>query len=161
MNFFKRFFTTNQTVETPAKPAEQVVAKTQPVEPVKPLTRQDIKTELKNLVTIIKTEKPAYRSAWSAYDKSKVKKEGKYGSYLEGDSELYKKIDGRPLWNAQHEFRHKHIAYCLARGRTLEQIEPGSAGCNADMDYVNKLSKEYKKVFENEEALYSRRRESV
>lgn len=23
----------------------------------------------------------------------------------------------------QHEFRYKHIAYCLLRGRTLEQIE--------------------------------------
>jgi hypothetical protein len=24
----------------------------------------------------------------------------------------------------QHEFRYKHIAYCMLRGRTIEQIEP-------------------------------------
>lgn len=27
------------------------------------------------------------------------------------------------LAGTQHEFRYKHIAYCLLRGRTLEQIE--------------------------------------
>ncbi len=27
------------------------------------------------------------------------------------------------LGSHQHEFRYKHIAYCLLRGRTLEQIE--------------------------------------
>jgi hypothetical protein len=37
---------------------------------------------------------------------------------------------GIPVWKEQvrlidlkHEFRHKHIAYCVLRGRTREQIE--------------------------------------
>jgi hypothetical protein len=30
----------------------------------------------------------------------------------------------RELYKAQYEFRHKHISYCMIRGRTYEQIEP-------------------------------------
>lgn len=32
------------------------------------------------------------------------------------------------LETAQYNFRSKHIAYCLLRGRTLEQIEPKVRG---------------------------------
>src|ERR1051325_596576 len=32
------------------------------------------------------------------------------------------------------EYRHKHVAYCLARGRTLDQVDSGSG---LDMEYVN------------------------
>lgn len=32
------------------------------------------------------------------------------------------------LENAQFQYRSKHIAYCLLRGRTLEQIEPKVRG---------------------------------
>jgi hypothetical protein len=31
--------------------------------------------------------------------------------------------DSIGLWRSVPEFRHKHIAYCLARGKTYEQIE--------------------------------------
>lgn len=31
--------------------------------------------------------------------------------------------DSKPLYQSVPEFRHKHIAYCLARGKTYEQIE--------------------------------------
>ena len=34
------------------------------------------------------------------------------------------------------QYRHKHVAYCLARGRTLEQCDSGNG---LDMDYVNWL----------------------
>lgn len=34
------------------------------------------------------------------------------------------------------EYRHKHVAYCLARGRTLEQID---SGVGLDMDYISWL----------------------
>jgi hypothetical protein len=38
----------------------------------------------------------------------------------------------------KHEFRHKHVAYCLVRGRTLEQVDSGN---KLDMDYVNWIIK--------------------
>jgi len=36
------------------------------------------------------------------------------------------------------EFRHKHVAYCLVRGRSLEQID---SGVKLDMDRVNWIIK--------------------
>ena len=43
------------------------------------------------------------------------------------------KGDGNILY-LKDKFRHKHVAYCLARGRTLEQID---SGVKLDMDRVN------------------------
>ena len=42
-------------------------------------------------------------------------------------------------WNVEKlsiEFRHKHVAYCLARGRTLEQCD---SGVGLDMEYISWL----------------------
>jgi hypothetical protein len=57
------------------------------------------------------------------------------------------------LCKSQFEFRHKHIAYCLLRGRTLEQIESSGSRCpkekcyccnKPDLKYVEKLLVELK-----------------
>jgi hypothetical protein len=42
------------------------------------------------------------------------------------------------LWLARDDFRHLHVAYCLLRGRTLEQVDCGK---NLDMDRVNWIIK--------------------
>lgn len=44
--------------------------------------------------------------------------------------------------NKQWEYRHKHIAYCLLRGRTYEQIEKPKEGNEPDMDYITTIMKE-------------------
>ena len=42
------------------------------------------------------------------------------------------------------DFRHKHIAYCLARGKSYEQIENKTReGNEPNFDYIEKLVKEY------------------
>jgi len=42
--------------------------------------------------------------------------------------------------NLKHEFRHKHIAYCMSRGREYTQIEPKvREGNEVDWNYINKL----------------------
>lgn len=43
------------------------------------------------------------------------------------------------LSDARWEYRHKHVAYCLARGRTLEQIEPNNriGTPPLDMNFIN------------------------
>lgn len=53
------------------------------------------------------------------------------------------------LWKIQgyvdyykHEFRHKHIAYCMLRGRTYEQIEL-YCKVSPNFDLVNKIMEEY------------------
>ena len=45
------------------------------------------------------------------------------------------------LWNCKvlsKTYRHKHVAYCLVRGKTLEQVDSGTG---LDMDYVNWIIK--------------------
>lgn len=53
--------------------------------------------------------------------------------------------DSIGLWRAVPEFRRKHIAYCLLRGRTYEQIESKVHDCNklkqADWDKINLMMK--------------------
>jgi len=50
--------------------------------------------------------------------------------------------DSKPLWKSVPEFRHKHIAYCLARGRSYEQIESKvHEGNEPKWDIINALLK--------------------
>jgi len=49
-----------------------------------------------------------------------------------------KYIGDYALLSLRNEFRHKHVAYCLARGRTLEQVDSGKF---LDMDRVNWILK--------------------
>lgn len=44
----------------------------------------------------------------------------------------------------QWQYRHKHIAYCLTRGRAMDEIENKVApGNEPDADLINKYLKEY------------------
>jgi len=50
------------------------------------------------------------------------------------------------MWKAfekAREFRHKHIAYCLLRGRLYEQIEQPREGNEPDMIYVQMIMEEH------------------
>ena len=53
------------------------------------------------------------------------------------------------VFSLKDEFRHKHVAYCLARGRTLEQCD---SGVKLDMDRVNWIIKSMQP--ESKEKLY-------
>lgn len=91
-----------------------------------------LKQELKEIASQLKTNKPLYRKTVSAYDKSSKEQVDKRGNkYLTKDSEIgnqaYKLLS--TVAKAKHEFRHKHIAYCLLRGRTMEQIESSGVRC--------------------------------
>lgn len=86
--------------------------------------KQDIlklKLELKNLSKKIRIEK----------NKRKSRENG----YVAG------------LMSLRNYYRHRHVLYCLARGRTLEQVDSGK-GLN--MDYINfqlEAIKEDKKLY--------------
>ena len=43
------------------------------------------------------------------------------------------------LQNKSYDYRHHHIAYCLFRGRTLEQIEKPAEGNACSMPYVERI----------------------
>jgi hypothetical protein len=113
-----------------------------------------MKLELKELAKQIKTEKPEYRSTVSLYDKSQVECMGwNKKPYIGKDPKLADKIWklSSSIDKARQEFRHKHIAYCLARGRTLAQIESSGQRCSTEkhsfnckcpnMNYVEEIMK--------------------
>lgn len=74
-----------------------------------------IKEDLKELATSIRTVRKDYR----------VKQREGFAPIPEGCYYSKEKVDMEvTLYGNCTSFRHKHIAYCLARGRTMLQIEP-------------------------------------
>ena len=81
-----------------------------------------MKEELKELAKSIKTNKPLFKDAQRS---GNWEKQWKYCTIAKSS-----------------EFRYKHIAYCILRGRTLEQIEgKNREGNKPNMDYINKIIK--------------------
>jgi len=84
---------------------------------------KELKNELKYLAAKIRK------------DRAEVKANQRAGTY-----------SGQPeLEHLRFKFRHKHIAYCLLRGRTREQIEAKVCDHNKpDEDYIQELVEGYK-----------------
>ena len=81
-----------------------------------------------------------YKKAMEKYEKS-----GRWSYVIECD-----------IKKAKYEYRHQHIVYCLARGRTYEQIESKvREGNEPNQDYIKQLLSEYPTIQEvgNETAL--------
>jgi hypothetical protein len=72
-----------------------------------------LKSELKQIAKQIKQQKSIRKPSHTAHDKY---------------------IGHNGIATMSSTFRHKHVAYCLARGRTLEQVDSGG-GLN--MEWVN------------------------
>jgi hypothetical protein len=54
-------------------------------------------------------------------------------------------------WNLaklQSDFRHRHIAYCLIKGRSYEQIEQPKEGNEPDFQTVDRYQVEFKEKLE-------------
>lgn len=89
-----------------------------------------MKAELKVLASTIKTVKSNTRHDQSDFDKKyplrhvweQYKVLSKIPEFTQEQKEVW--INYSNLSTARFEYRSKHIAYCLLRGRTLEQIEP-------------------------------------
>jgi len=82
-----------------------------------------------NLKEQLKAEAIKLRS--QRLDIKKLQQNGKYAGHLQC-SQIYLKSN----------YRHKHIAYSLMRGRTYEQIEPTCRN-KPDMDRVKEIINEY------------------
>lgn len=106
-----------------------------------------LKAELKILASTIKVEKPAYRTAYSEAARD-------IGPWTTVQSH------NLALGTAQYEFRHRHIVFCLLRGRTMEQIENTSRCANEkghcyvcnhpNQKYLNQLLEAAKAEMEQE-----------
>jgi hypothetical protein len=94
-----------------------------------PKTRNAIKTELKNLATDLKVTKTNLR--------------------IRMREETYKTDEQWHILKVKREYRHLHMAYCLLRGKTREEIEdkvkPGNI---IDSKLVDEYSQDFKKMEE-------------
>jgi len=98
---------------------------------------QEIKQELKNLIEKIRIHK------------NNFKESQRKGSPSWLDLQTYSR--------AQWEYRHRHIARCLIRGRTYEQIEQKTRNDNKpSKDLIEKYKKEYMTRFQEQaEVIYA------
>lgn len=67
-------------------------------------------------------------------------------------------VRNRPLWEvesdlhkAKYEYRHRHIAYCIVRGRTRDEIEHPSENNLPNERYIEKLIESYETLIHNSE----------
>jgi len=92
---------------------------------------REIKKELRQYYTDFRELN--YKKAREKYEKS-----GRWSYIIEHD-----------IKKAKYEFRHQHIAYCLARGKTYEQIEQKvREGNEPNQDYIEQLLSEYPTIQE-------------
>ena len=93
---------------------------------------QEIKQELKNLIKIIITHKNNFKDS---------QRKGKHSW-----------VDLQTFSRAQWEYRHRHIARCLLRGRTYEQIEQKTRDDNKpDKAEIIVYQCEYEERFKKQE----------
>ena len=96
-----------------------------------------LKLELKELALQIKTQKPEYKQSQRACSLADSKDPKINDLWRDRSSKFYS------LYGSKNIYRHKHIAYCLLRGRTIEQIEnKNREGNGPNMTFVNKIMKE-------------------
>lgn len=94
----------------------------------------ELKATLKGLAAKLKLLKPLYRACESRAAK------GSTDSIDSCSSRANKFYD---ILAAQRKFRHAHIAYCLLRGRTREQIERPKPENKPDETLIAKYLAEY------------------
>ncbi len=94
----------------------------------------ELKQELKTLAARLKEQKPAFRKMQSAQSKSTEAKAPSENDVL---------LAMRSMWRNKYEYRHKHIVYCLARGRSRDEIEQPSESNMPDEMYIKNLLMQY------------------
>lgn len=91
------------------------------------------KNELKNLASEIRANKSSFKN------EQRTNKSHSWGSEgWQKENDLRISIDSSRL-----QYRHKHIAYCLTKGRKYEQIEPHiREGNEPDWKFIGELQNE-------------------
>ena len=54
--------------------------------------------------------------------------------------------DYSKVYNLKSSFRHRHIAYCLIKGKSYEQIEKPKEGNEPDFDLIENYKKEITEI---------------
>ena len=53
------------------------------------------------------------------------------------------RVDYNQEWRNSYNYRHMHIAYCLMRGRTIEQIEVPAENNPRNQNRIDKIMEDY------------------
>lgn len=117
-----------------------------------------LKEELKELAQKIRNQKNARKSSAQAFSKFQLKN-GTLNDFWKGRMSssdwLLIRDEHNKLWAEQmrsafavedmaEEFRLKHVVYCLARGRTIKEIEPhNKKGNHLDIIPISRTAKKY------------------
>lgn len=105
---------------------------------MKSITISNLKTELKSYAAEIRAMRIEYKELQREITKG-------YTSALSK-----KKWDMEcAMWKVRYEFRHKHVAYCQLRGKTLDRIEPNSKS-KPNQKYLDELMAQYLKALSAE-----------
>ena len=103
-------------------------------------TLMSLKLELKSFAQSIRENRSSFRAKQSHHDKEWSRQTPEWANQLK--KEIY--THHNELVKARYEFRHKHIVYCLLRGRTMAQIESSKKQkCEKDCYCCNKPSQKY------------------
>ena len=97
------------------------------------------KEALKNIALSIRTAK---RCLKDTFRQRSIINEGNHTKIIWGS--LSPREFKRKIIYLKFEFRHRHIAYCLVRGRTYEQIE-NKTRSPANKDLISELKKKLEK----------------
>jgi len=114
---------------------------------MKSKTISQLKSELKALAESIKIHRKNSRSLFSQASKQ-----------TSSNYSVYAKLQGEGLnlfyttANESDKYRHLHIAYCLMRGRKMEQIEKPRKGNEPDQAQIDYLVDMYTKLIEQEKS---------
>jgi hypothetical protein len=97
-----------------------------------------LKSELKQLAHQIQEAKTNYKQCQREHNGC--------DGYLEGEPGHQKWIGGycSIIKKLKHEFRHKHIAYCLLRGRTIDEIERPAEDNKPDQTLIQEITDAYR-----------------
>jgi hypothetical protein len=124
-------------------------------------TLKSLKEELKQLAADIKVGKPAFKdtqrnlshlciqlgianlSWYERWTKTKHIKE-----YNDAVSDMGRKET--TLAKMRYEYRHKHIVYCILRGKTRDQIEKPKEQNKPNEKYLGELTEHYMFLVEEE-----------
>jgi hypothetical protein len=100
-----------------------------------------LKQSLKELADSIRKSKAAYKQCQREHNGCDGYWEGVpgYGKWIGGYTSILGKL--------KKEFRHKHIAYCLLRGRSRDEIEHPAEDNKPDENLIQEILHEYEDVY--------------
>lgn len=100
-----------------------------------------MKTQLKQIAKELKEIKPKFRK-----QQSRIEKENMSSRLSDEDKQFFRNhwdLDGK-IKSLKFQFRHRHIANCLLKGRKYEEVEPVvREGNEPNWNFIRSIQNDY------------------